>query len=105
MAGFLQRHKKKLLAAQRQVLIRAIKANATTSTACLPVAAGVLPIDLYLERCIHLYKIKRNQPTILEERLGADMYEDPDGSMVVRNMVDAHLLQKWQTRWDTARTG
>ena len=33
------------------------------------------------------------------------MYEDPDGSMVARNMIGAHLLQKWQTRWDTARTG
>ena len=102
----LQRHKKKLLAAQRQVLIRVTKAYATTSTACLPVVAGVLSIDLYLERRIHLYRIKRNQPTILgEQHLPADMYEDPDGSMVARNMEDAHLLQKWQTRWDTARTG
>ena len=25
--------------------------------------------------------------------------------MLARNMVDAHLFQKWQTRWDTARTG
>ena len=33
------------------------------------------------------------------------MYEDPDGSVVARNMVDAHLIQQWQTRWDTARTG
>ena len=106
MAGFLQRHKKKLLAAQRQVLIRAIKAYATTLTACLPDIARVLPIDLYLERRIHLYRTKRNQPTILGElHLGADMYEDLDGSMVARNMVDAHLLQKWQTRWGTARTG
>ena len=104
--GFIQRHKKKLLAAQRKVLIRATKAYATTSTACLPVVAGVLPIGLYLERRIHLYRIKGNQPTILgEQHLGADMYEDPDGSMVARNMVDAHLLQKWQTIWDTARTG
>ena len=81
--GLLPRHKKKLLAAQRQVLIRATKAYATTSTACLPVVAGVLPIDLYLERRTHLYRIKRNQPTILgEQHLGADTYEDPDGSMI-----------------------
>ena len=65
--GLLQRHKKKLLAAQRQVLIRTSKAKATTSTASLPVAAGVLPIDLYLERSIDLRRIKRNQLIFLGE--------------------------------------
>ena len=58
--GLLQTHKKKVLASQGQVLIRTIKAYSTTSIACLPVVAGVLPIDLYLERHIHFYRIKGN---------------------------------------------
>ena len=32
------------------------------------------------------------------------MYEKPVGSMAARNLVDAHQLKNWQTRWDTART-
>ena len=51
-----QRHQRQLLAAQRQVLIRTTKAYATASTDCLPVVAGVLPIDLYIQRRIHRYR-------------------------------------------------
>ena len=36
------------VAAQRQALIRTTKAYATASTDCIPVVAGVLPIDLYI---------------------------------------------------------
>ena len=76
------------------------------SRACLAVVAGILPIDLYPDRCIYLYRIKRKQSTALgEHSVAADMYEELDGLKIARNMVDTHLLRKWHARWDTARAG
>ena len=61
-------------------MIRTTKAYATASSDCLPVVAGVLPIDLYIQRRIHRYRISRGLPTVIEDVIiRVKDYEDPDG--------------------------
>ena len=77
-----QRHQRQLLEAQRLSLIRTTKDYATASTDCLPVVAGVLPVDLYigLQRRIHRYRISRGLPTVIGDVIiRVEDYEDPDG--------------------------
>ena len=92
-----QRHQRQLLAAQRQALIRTTKAYATASTDCLPVVAGVLPIDLYIQRRIHRYRISRRLPTVIGYVfIRVEDYDDPDGRDNVRKLVGEGMVEAWQ---------
>ena len=85
----LQRHKKLMFSAQIQVLRRTTGAYATASTDCLPVVAGVLPMDLYLEKRINFYWIRIDLPTVIGENyITAADYDDPDGRTRIRQLAD-----------------
>lgn len=104
--GMNQRQKNILLSAQRQALIRCAKAYATVPTSGMPVIMGILPIDLYIDKRIMNYKLKKGLRVQLEadEVHQADP-EDADGREVVRRRIEEHLNGKWQDRWDAATTG
>ena len=88
-----QRHQRQLLAAQRQALIRTTKAYATASTDCLPVVAGVLPIDLYIQRRIHRYRISRGLPIVIGDVIiRVENYEDPGGIENARKLVGEGMV-------------
>ena len=95
-----QRYQRQLLAAQRQALIRTMKAYATASTDCLPVVAGVLPIDLYIQRRIHRYRISRGLSSVI---IRVEYYEDPDGRDNARKLVEEGMVETWQRRWDLSQ--
>ena len=67
----------------------------------LPVVAGELPINLYIQRRIHRYRISRGLPTVIGDVIiRVDDYEDPDGRDNARKLVEA-----WQRRWDLSQKG
>ena len=80
---------------------RTTKAYATASTDCLPVVAGVLPIDLYIQRRIHQHRISRGLPTVIR----VEDYEDPDGRDNARKLVEERMVEAWQRRWDVTQKG
>ena len=87
-------------------MIRTTKACATTSTDCLPVVAGVLPIDLYIQRRIHRYRISRGLPTVIGDVIiRVEDYEDPDGRDNARKLVEEGMVEAWQRRWDLSQKG
>lgn len=101
-----QKHKKILLSAQRQALIRCTKAYATVPTSGMPVIMGVLPIDLYVERRIQHYKIKKGLPVSIGDlEIEPGNQEDPDYLTDARRRVEEQLEIIWQRRWDEAVTG
>ena len=98
----MARNKKHLLSAQRQVLIWTTKAYAI----CFPVVAGVFPIDLYLSRRVHKYRVRREQPTVIRQvEIVEEMYTDPDGRDEARRLIDEQLVEEWQERWDSSERG
>ena len=73
---------------------------------CLSVVAGVLPIDLYIQRRIHRYRISRELPTVIGDviiRVG--YHEDPDARDNARNLVEEGMVEAWQRRWDLSQKG
>jgi hypothetical protein len=89
------RNKKHFLSAQRQVLIRTTKAFSTSSIICLPVVAGVFPIDLYLSRRVHRYRVRREQPIVIRlVEIVEEMYTDPDGGDEARRLIDEQLVEE-----------
>ena len=98
-----ERHQRQLLA-KSQALIRTRKAYATASTDCLPVVAGVLPIDLYIQTRIHLYRISRGLPTVIGDVIiRVEDYEDPDGRDNAWKLVEEGMVEAWQRRWDLSQ--
>ena len=103
-----QSHKKKLLATQRSVLIRVTKAYATTSTAALPVLAGVLPIDLLLEKLTAHSCIPRGKNFLIGKI--EFRYEDyDDGEMdtvkALRARVADTIMNAWNESWESSPKG
>ena len=76
-------------------MIRTTKAYATASTDCLPVVAGVLPVDLYIQRRIHRYRISRGIPTVIGDVIiRVEDYEVPDGRGNARKLVEEAMADK-----------
>ena len=86
-------------------MIRTTKAYATASTDCLPVVAGVLPIDVYIQRRIHRYRISRGLPTVIGDVIIRVGYEDPDGRDNVQKLVEEGMVEAWKRRWDLSQKG
>lgn len=94
--------RRKLLQSQRLALIFLCKAYRTVSTEALPVLAGVVPVDLEIQRRAADYYLSkqlsssflhlRNQVRI--ERLFTDIEEVKDD-----------LMSEWQNRWDASIKG
>ena len=82
-------------------MIRTTKAYATASTDCLLVVAGVLPIDLYIQRRTHRYRISRGLPTVIGDVIiRVEDYEDPDGIENARKLVEEGMVEVWQKKME-----
>ena len=91
--------KQLILSAQRQVLRKTIRSYATASMDCLPFIA-VLPMDLYLEKRIHVHQIWRDHSRdVGENSITEAVYGDPVGRTTLKQLVDDWLIQKWQEKW------
>ena len=65
----------------------------TASTDCLPVVAEVLPIDLYIQRRIHRYRISRGLPIVIGDVIiRVENYEDPGGIENARKLVGEGMV-------------
>jgi hypothetical protein len=85
-------------------LIRTTKVWGTAYTDSLPVVARMLPIDLYIQRRIHRYRISRGLPTFIGDVIiRVEDYEDPDGRDNARTLVKEELEEAWQRRWDLSQ--
>ena len=68
-------------------------------TDCLPVVAGVLPIDLYIQRRIHRYRISRGLPTFIGDVIiRVEDYEDLGGRDNARELVEEGMGEAWQRK-------
>ena len=90
-----------LLSAQRQVLLKVTKAYKTTSTAAVPVIAGVLPIDLHVTLASIRYKVRKGINFTLGE------YRFPEHATITppQRAIPPILYSIWQRRWDTSPDG
>lgn len=94
--------RRKLLQSQRVALIFLTKAYRTVSTDCLPVLAGVLPVDLEARRRAALHFSKK--------QLKSDFVAQPDRARIASLFLpydeayDA-LMSEWQDRWETTTKG
>jgi hypothetical protein len=91
-----------LLRSQRLALIFLCKAYRTVSTEALPVLAGVIPVDLEIQRRASMYFVSKNlTPQFLQPR-------DQDKIARLFNYpsnVREELLSEWQSRWETSIKG
>lgn len=96
--------RRKLLQSQRLALIFLCKAYRTVSTEALPVLAGVLPVDLEVQRRAAMYFNTRDNMDITflspRDRLKIIRLVDKD----VVDVTD-ELLDEWQERWNTSIKG
>ena len=61
----------------------------------------VLPIDLYIQRRIHRYRISRGLSTVIGDVIiRVEDYEDPDDRDNARKLVEEGMVEAWQRRWD-----
>lgn len=95
--------RRKLLQSQRLALIFLCKAYRTASTDALPVLAGVLPVDLEVQRRAALFYTSKamQEPQFLKtgQRKRIDrLFGAPD------TVIDK-IMDEWQTRWDSSQTG
>lgn len=91
----------RLMAAQRNALLRVTKAYRTTSTMALPVIAGELPIDLKIQEATLRYKVRKGIPFQIQDRR---FPEDINPDTVIEE-IKTYLLQQWQQRWETSERG
>lgn len=101
--------KKALASSQRLALIRVTKAYRTVSTDCLPVVAGVLPIDLEIQKRVIRYKIRRKLDFSIEE-ISIEWTADgkaTDGLTAtdVNKRVEGKIYELWQDRWTHSTKG
>lgn len=95
--------RRKLLQSQRLALLFLSKAYRTVSTEALPVLAGVLPVDLEVQRRAAMYYSAR-------ETTDADFLTHRDRAKISRlfkpqSDVWDELLSEWQCRWDNSIKG
>ena len=95
--------RRKLLQSQRLALIFLCKAYRTVSTEALPVLAGVLPVDLEVQRRAAMYYSAR-------ETMDANFLTQRDRAKISRLFkpqadVWEELLSEWQCRWDNSIKG
>lgn len=95
--------RRKLLQSQRLALIFLCKAYRTVSTEALPVLAGVLPVDLEIQRRASMYYSKHVSTS-------RDFLTTKNLDKINRlyNPVDVVydlLISEWQTRWDISIKG
>lgn len=83
--------KSALLRTQRAALVMLTKAYRTTSTAALPVIGGVLPADLAVIRAGKLAEARANSTK--------------DELLVKQRAIEAEIIAKWQTRWESDDKG
>jgi hypothetical protein len=91
-----------LLRSQRLALIFLCKAYRTVSTEALPVLAGVIPVDLEIQRRASMYYISKG--------LTSQFLKPRDRVKIARLLnspgpVREDLLSEWQSRWDTSIKG
>ena len=91
------RHRRKLVQGQRQVLVRITKAYRTISTNAVQVIAGVLPIDIELDKAIAASNLRNTGVT------------NWNGVIVAGRKCKRKLrtlaIRDWQDRWDRTETG
>lgn len=95
--------RRKLLQSQRLALIFLCKAYRTVSTEALPVLAGVLPVDLEVQRRAAMYYSTR-------ENMDKSFLTSRELSRINRlfkpeSEICNELLNEWQTRWDNSIKG
>jgi hypothetical protein len=95
--------RRKLLQSQRLALLFLSKAYRTVSTEALPVLAGVLPVDLEVQRRAAMYYSARGTTD-------ADFLTHRDRAKISRlfkpqSDVWDELLSEWQCRWDNSIKG
>lgn len=95
--------RRKLLQSQRCALIFLCKAYRTVSTDALPVLAGVLPIDLEIQRRAATYYESRNIKT--PYFVGPRSRPNLSKLMKCPSEVYEDLLNEWQIRWDNSSKG
>lgn len=95
--------RRKLLQSQRLALIFLCKAYRTVSTEALPVLAGVLPVDLEIQRRASMYFSSR--PDINSQFLPTRDRTKIDRLFGTNVEVNDLLLSEWQLRWDTSLKG
>lgn len=96
-------HTRKLIAAQRQVLIHVCKAYRTVSADALMVIAGVPPLDLLLSERVATYSLKKNKKISHGSLLldGPDSLErDEINKLNARIKRETNIM--WQIKWDTS---
>lgn len=102
--------RKTLVSSQRLALIRVAKAYRTVSAESMPVVAGVLPIDLEIQRKVISYKIRRKINFSWEEisiEWETNGEKTTDGLTVpeVWKKVENQLMETWQDRWTHSTKG
>ncbi|KAF9787558.1 hypothetical protein SFRURICE_001610 [Spodoptera frugiperda] len=95
--------RRKLLQGQRLALIFLCKAYRTVSTEALPVLAGLLPVDLEVQRRAAMYYNAR-------PNFSANFLAQRDRSKIDRLLkpltdVWDELLTEWQCRWESSTKG
>lgn len=95
--------RRKMLQSQRLALIFLCKAYRTVSTEALPVLAGVLPVDLEVQRRAAMYYSTRDD-------LNNSFLGPRDRNKIARLFNDSsdvynHLIDEWQQRWDSSSKG
>ncbi|KAF9807835.1 hypothetical protein SFRURICE_000616 [Spodoptera frugiperda] len=95
--------RRKLLQGQRLALIFLCKAYRTVSTEALPVLAGLLPVDLEVQRRAAMYYNAR-------PNFSANFLAQRDQSKINRLLkpltdVWDELLTEWQCRWESSTKG
>ncbi|CAB3251733.1 unnamed protein product [Arctia plantaginis] len=93
----------KLLQGQRLALIFLCKAYRTVSTEALPVLAGVLPVDLEVQRRAAMYYSR-------QQNMECDFLGARDRGKITRLLqqqpdVYNDLIDEWQQRWDESSKG
>ena len=99
----------KLLKGQRSALLLMTTAVRSSSTVCLPVVAGIYPLDIAVQRRIARTALRKRRPAMM---CGAPIPVLSDGDFgdreIVRNAfrrIDELALSAWQTRWVGASKG
>ncbi|KAF9823529.1 hypothetical protein SFRURICE_011382 [Spodoptera frugiperda] len=95
--------RRKLLQGQRLALIFLCKAYRTVSTEALPVLAGLLPVDLEVQRRAAMYYNAR-------PNFSANFLAQRDRNKIARLLkpltdVWDELLTEWQCRWESSTKG
>ena len=71
-------------------------------------SSRVLPMDLYLEKRIHFYRLWRDLSTVIgENNVTAEDYQDPDGRKdgQTQRRADTPISSSWMSRNNSGKNG